>query len=142
MKAGEAIAEILRREGVELVIGYPVNHVLEFAARVDIRPIIVRQERVGLHMADAIARLTSGKKVGVFAMQHGPGTENAGYDLPARAGREQRCLPLAVPEPPAAASSRSRSFECRRRAPTLSAFASAVRSLTRTTSRLPRVTPV
>ncbi len=77
MKAGEAIAEILRREGVEVIFGYPVNHVLEFAARAGIRPIIVRQERVGLHMADAMSRLTSGKKIGVFAMQHGPGAENA-----------------------------------------------------------------
>ena len=33
MKAAEAIAEILKREGVEIVIGYPVNHILEFAAR-------------------------------------------------------------------------------------------------------------
>jgi acetolactate synthase-1/2/3 large subunit len=77
MKAGEAIAEILRREGVEIIFGYPVNHVLEFAARAGIRPIIVRQERIGLHMADAMSRLTSGRKIGVFAMQHGPGAENA-----------------------------------------------------------------
>ena len=77
MKAVEAIVEILKREGVECVIGYPVNHVLEFAARWNIRPIIVRQERIGLHMADALSRLSSGKKVGVFAMQHGPGAENA-----------------------------------------------------------------
>lgn len=77
MKAVEAIAEILKREGVEIIFGYPVNHLLEYAARADIRPIIVRQERVGLHMADAMARLTSGKKIGVFAMQHGPGAENA-----------------------------------------------------------------
>jgi thiamine pyrophosphate-dependent acetolactate synthase large subunit-like protein len=77
MKAGEAIAEILKREGVEIIFGYPVNHVLEFAARAGIRPIIVRQERVGLHMADAMSRLTSGEKIGVFAMQHGPGAENA-----------------------------------------------------------------
>jgi thiamine pyrophosphate-dependent acetolactate synthase large subunit-like protein len=77
MKAGEAIAEILKREGVEIIFGYPVNHILEYAARAGIRPIIVRQERVGLHMADAMSRLTSGKKVGVFAMQHGPGAENA-----------------------------------------------------------------
>src|SRR5690606_37069436 len=68
---------ILKREGVEIIIGYPVNHVLEYAARADIRPIIVRQERVGLHMADAISRLSSGKRIGVFAMQHGPGSENA-----------------------------------------------------------------
>jgi thiamine pyrophosphate-dependent acetolactate synthase large subunit-like protein len=77
MKVGEAIAEILKREGVEVIIGYPVNHVLEAAACAGIRPIIVRQERVGLHMADAMSRLTSGKTIGVFAMQHGPGSENA-----------------------------------------------------------------
>ena len=28
-------------------------------------------------MADAISRMTSGKKIGVFLMQHGPGAENA-----------------------------------------------------------------
>ena len=77
MKAVEAISEILKREGIDTIIGYPVNHVLEYAAHLDIRPIIVRQERVGLHMADAISRMTSGATVGVFAMQHGPGSENA-----------------------------------------------------------------
>jgi acetolactate synthase-1/2/3 large subunit len=77
MKAGEAIAEILKREGIEIVTGYPVNHVLEYAAVAGIRPIIVRQERIGLHMADAISRLSSGRTIGVFAMQHGPGSENA-----------------------------------------------------------------
>jgi len=77
MKAGDAIAEILKREGIEIVTGYPVNHVLEYAAVAGIRPIIVRQERIGLHMADAISRLSSGRTIGVFAMQHGPGSENA-----------------------------------------------------------------
>ena len=77
MKTGDAIAEILKREGVEWIIGYPVNHILEHGAAAGIRPIIVRQERIGLHMADAIARVTSGKKIGMFVMQHGPGAENA-----------------------------------------------------------------
>src|SRR2546421_2937224 len=77
MKAAAAIAEILKREGVGFLIGYPVNPILEAAAEADIRTIIVRQERTGLHMADAVSRLTSGQRVGVFAMQHGPGTENA-----------------------------------------------------------------
>lgn len=77
MKLGEAIAEILKREGIEIVCGYPVNHLLEHAAAADIRPVIVRQERIGLHMADAISRVTSGQKIGVFVMQHGPGAENA-----------------------------------------------------------------
>jgi len=77
VKTADAIAEILRREGVEWLIGYPVNHVIEAAAKLGIRPIIVRQERTGLHMADAISRLTSGEKIGVFCMQSGPGTENS-----------------------------------------------------------------
>lgn len=77
MKVGEAVAEIMKREGIEILCGYPVNHLLEFAAKADIRPVIVRQERIGLHMADAISRITSGKKIGAFCMQHGPGTENA-----------------------------------------------------------------
>ncbi|MFN8635197.1 MAG: thiamine pyrophosphate-requiring protein [Chloroflexota bacterium] len=77
MKVSHAIGEILKREGVEVITGYPVNHILEGAAAANVRPIIVRQERVGLHMADAISRTTSGDKIGVFVMQHGPGSENA-----------------------------------------------------------------
>ena len=77
MKVSQAIAEILRREGVEVIFGYPRNAVLESAAEIGIRPLIVRQERTGVHMADALSRLTRGRKIGVFAMQHGPGTENA-----------------------------------------------------------------
>ncbi len=77
MKVGEAIADIMKREGIEILCGYPVNHLIEYAAAVDIRPVMVRQERIGLHMADAISRTTSGKKIGVFCMQSGPGAENA-----------------------------------------------------------------
>lgn len=77
MKVSEAIAEVLHREGVDVIFGYPRNAVLETAAAIGIRPIIVRQERTGVHMADALSRLTRGKRMGVFAMQHGPGTENA-----------------------------------------------------------------
>lgn len=77
MKVGEAIAEIMKREGIEILCGYPVNHLIEFAAKADIRPVMVRQERIGVHMADAISRVTSGRKLGAFCMQHGPGTENA-----------------------------------------------------------------
>ena len=77
MKVVDAIAEILKREGVEFLFAYPVNPIIEAAAKLDIRPIIVRQERIGLHMADAVSRVTSGEKIGVFTMQHGPGTENA-----------------------------------------------------------------
>ncbi|HEY4355265.1 MAG TPA: thiamine pyrophosphate-requiring protein [Acidobacteriaceae bacterium] len=77
MTVAEAIAEILKREQVEIVFGYPLNHILEAVAAVGIRTVIVRQERVGLHMADAYSRMTSGEKIGVFVMQHGPGSENS-----------------------------------------------------------------
>src|SRR5438552_255896 len=77
MKVSAAIAEILRREGVDVIFGYPRNAVLEQAAEIGIRTVIVRQERTGVHMADALSRLTRGRRMGVFAMQHGPGTENA-----------------------------------------------------------------
>ncbi|MBI4571937.1 MAG: thiamine pyrophosphate-requiring protein [candidate division NC10 bacterium] len=77
MKVAAAVAEILKREGLEFLIGYPVNPIIEAAAQADVRTIIVRQERTGLHMADAVGRLSSGQRIGVFAMQHGPGTENS-----------------------------------------------------------------
>jgi acetolactate synthase-1/2/3 large subunit len=77
LRAAAAIAEILRREGVEVLFGYPRNQLLEAAAIADIRTIIVRQERTGLHMADAVSRLTRGRKMGAFCMQQGPGCENA-----------------------------------------------------------------
>jgi acetolactate synthase-1/2/3 large subunit len=77
VKAAAVVASILKREGVEFLIGYPVNPIIEAAAEADIRTIIVRQERTGLHMADAVSRITSGERIGVFAMQHGPGAENS-----------------------------------------------------------------
>src|SRR6202007_513580 len=77
MQVINAIAKILKKEGIEWLIGYPVNPIIEGAAEADIRTIMVRQERIGLHMCDAVAKVTSGDKIGVFVMQHGPGTENA-----------------------------------------------------------------
>ena len=77
MNVAQAVAQVLKREGVEYLFAYPVNPLIESAAELDIRTVIVRQERIGLHMADAISRMSSGRKIGVFCMQSGPGTENA-----------------------------------------------------------------
>jgi thiamine pyrophosphate-dependent acetolactate synthase large subunit-like protein len=77
MKVVTAIAKAMKAEGVEILFAYPVNPLIEAAAEEDIRTIIVRQERIGLHMADAWSRLSSGDSIGVFCMQHGPGAENA-----------------------------------------------------------------
>ncbi|RCU47435.1 thiamine pyrophosphate-requiring protein [Haloplanus salinus] len=79
MDVTEAIADILVEEGVEYLFGFPSNPLFDTGvlAEKGIQKIIVRQERTGAHMADALSRVTSGNAVGVFACQHGPGTENS-----------------------------------------------------------------
>ena len=77
MQTIDAISEILKREGVECLSCFPTTPVIEAAAIAGIRPIICRQERVGVGIADGYSRVTNGEKMGVFAMQYGPGAENA-----------------------------------------------------------------
>ncbi|MGH8260057.1 MAG: thiamine pyrophosphate-requiring protein, partial [Steroidobacteraceae bacterium] len=77
MNVAQVAAEIMKREGTDYLLAYPLNPLTESCAAVGIRPIIVRQERIGLHMADCISRQTSGEKVGVFCQQVGPGCENS-----------------------------------------------------------------
>ena len=77
MNVVQVAAEVLKREGVDVLFTYPLNPLTESAAALDIRPLVVRQERVGCAMADAVGRVTSGDKVSVFCCQHGPGIENA-----------------------------------------------------------------
>ena len=50
---------------------------IEACAELDIRPILCRQERVGVGLADGYSRIKRGKRNGVFAAQAGPGIENA-----------------------------------------------------------------
>jgi acetolactate synthase I/II/III large subunit len=77
MKVIDAIAEILKREGVQFLSCYPTTPIIEACAAVGIRPYLCRQERVGAGIADGYSRVTNGKPIGVFAMQYGPGAENA-----------------------------------------------------------------
>ncbi len=77
MNGAEVIAEILKREGTEFLSCYPRNPVIEPCAALDIRPILCRQERVGVGIADGFSRIKRGKRNGVFAAQAGPGIENA-----------------------------------------------------------------
>ena len=77
MKVLDAIAHIMKKEGVEYLSAYPTTALIESTAEVGIRPIICRQERVGVGIADGYARVNNGNPPGVFAMQNGPGAENA-----------------------------------------------------------------
>jgi acetolactate synthase-1/2/3 large subunit len=77
MKIVDAIAEILKREGVQYLSCYPTTPLIEACAAVGIRPYLCRQERVGAGIADGFSRVSNGKPIGVFTMQYGPGAENA-----------------------------------------------------------------
>ena len=77
MNGAQLIAEILKREGTDFLSCYPRNPIIEECAKIDIRPILCRQERVGVGIADGYTRIKRGKKNGVFAAQAGPGIENA-----------------------------------------------------------------
>jgi len=77
MKGSDVIAAILKQEGTEFLSCYPRNPVIEACAELGIRPILCRQERVGVGIADGYTRVKRGKINGVFAAQQGPGIENA-----------------------------------------------------------------
>src|SRR5260370_8583102 len=77
MKGSQAVAEVLRREGVDTVFCFPANKMIDTAAAVGIRPIVGRQERSVINMADAYSRTSNGEHIGVAMVQHGPGAEHA-----------------------------------------------------------------
>ena len=77
MQGADVIAEVLKREGTEFLAVFPAQDLIDACAKVGIRPILCRQERVGMAIADGFSRTTNGKRIGVFASQRGPGTENS-----------------------------------------------------------------
>ena len=77
MTGADLIAKILKAEGIDFMGVIPFNTLEEAGAKAGIRPLIFRQERVGVNLADGYSRITNGKRTGVFSMQAGPGAENA-----------------------------------------------------------------
>jgi thiamine pyrophosphate-dependent acetolactate synthase large subunit-like protein len=77
MRGSQAVAEVLHREGIEVVFAFPANKMIDTAAALGIRPIIGREERSIVNMADAYSRIKNGKQVGVVMVQHGPGAEHS-----------------------------------------------------------------
>jgi acetolactate synthase-1/2/3 large subunit len=77
VKVVDAIARILKIEGAEFLSAYPTTPLIEATAKAEIRPVLCRQERVGVGIADGYARVTNGKRLAAFCMQYGPGAENA-----------------------------------------------------------------
>ena len=75
MSNADVIIEILQREGIEYLAGFPNNRLFNSAASHGMRPLIARTERVAINMADAYTRMHNGRRIGVVAVQDGPGIE-------------------------------------------------------------------
>jgi acetolactate synthase-1/2/3 large subunit len=75
MSNADTIVEILEREDVEFLFGFPNNRLFNSAATHSLRPVIARTERVAINMADAYTRMHNGRRIGVVAVQDGPGIE-------------------------------------------------------------------
>jgi len=77
MTGAEILIECLKREGVEVMFGYPGGAVLPIFDKLydsDIRFILTRHEQAAAHAADGYARATG--KVGVCIATSGPGATN------------------------------------------------------------------
>ena len=77
MQAIDAVAQILKTEGVENLYCFPANSLIDACAKVGIRPIMARTERTLINMADGFSRISNGDRLGVACVQSGPGSENA-----------------------------------------------------------------
>ncbi len=77
MRAIDAVVQILRKEGVEFLVCFRSTSLTEAAANSEMKLIVCRQERVGVGIADGFSRVSSGRRIGVFTMEFGPGAEDA-----------------------------------------------------------------
>src|ERR1043165_9363805 len=77
MNAAAAIANLLKAEGTEYLFCFPINALIDECARLGIRPVVARTERALVNMADGYSRAANGRRIGVAAVQYGPGAENA-----------------------------------------------------------------
>ncbi len=77
MTGADAVAKILKAEGISQVFCYPTTPILDALARADIRVLTSRQERVAGNMADGVSRSTNGRQIGTFTVQQSAGAENA-----------------------------------------------------------------
>ncbi|MFH1710146.1 MAG: biosynthetic-type acetolactate synthase large subunit [bacterium] len=78
LTGAQAILECLKKEGVDLIFGYPGGSVLPLYDALyyekDLKHILVRHEQGAAHAADGYARATG--KVGVCLATSGPGATN------------------------------------------------------------------
>ena len=80
LKGTQILIETLKREGVNLIFGYPGGVIIDLyddlLKNPDVRHVLVRHEQGAVHAADGYARATG--KVGTCLVTSGPGATNTG----------------------------------------------------------------
>ena len=76
MKVNDAVAQILKIEGIKWVGCFPSNNLIESIAQAGINPIMFRQERGAAMAVDGFSRMKNREEFGVLVTQGGPGSEN------------------------------------------------------------------
>lgn len=71
IRAAEALARILKAEGVTWVSTFPACGVNNSLGEAGVRLLMMRDERYTVAVADAFSRLTGGKRIGVCTMMGG-----------------------------------------------------------------------
>ncbi len=77
MRGAKILVECLKREGVDVIFGYPGGAILPVFDELydaDIKLVLVRHEQGAAHMADGVGRVTG--KPGVCMATSGPGATN------------------------------------------------------------------
>ena len=77
MDTTQAVARILKIEGVEWISCFPSNQLIEAVAEEGIRTVMFRHERGAVMAADGYSRVNDRNKFGVIITQGGPGAENS-----------------------------------------------------------------
>ena len=68
MNGYDVLARILKMQGLEFLSVFPNQPLIDSCAEIGIRPIICRQERTGVNIADGFSRISNGRKFGVFSI--------------------------------------------------------------------------
>ena len=76
MKVLDAVARILKAEGIEWAGCFPSNNLIEAVAEVGINPVMFRQERGAAMAVDGFSRMKNREEFGVLITQGVPGSEN------------------------------------------------------------------
>ena len=54
MNGYDVLAQILSQEGIDFISAFPMQQLIDSCSKIGIRPVICRQERVGVGIADVM----------------------------------------------------------------------------------------